>query len=79
MTDIPDGAYIEIVERTPRLNDKIIVPNEVRINGTPLLCPEDGEIVVHGVATGSRTPVEVTLTLYARCVEYKQEQEQSHA
>lgn len=78
MTDIPDGAYIEIVERTPRLNDKIIVPNEVRINGTPLLCPEDGEIVVHEVSTGRYDGVKVTLTLYARCVEYKQEKEQSH-
>lgn len=70
---IPDGAYVEIVERTPRPSDKIIVPNEVRINGVRLLVPEDEEIVVHEIATGAYDPVKVTLTLFARRVEFKEE------
>lgn len=73
MANIPDGAYIEIVERTPRPSDKVIVPNQVRINGTPLLTPPDQEIVVHEVTTSLHEPVKVTLTLFARRVEFKSE------
>lgn len=67
---LPDAAFIEIVERTDDPDPKVIVPNEVRINGIPLLVPPfaDGPIVVHEIAIGARDVVRVTLTLFARRV-----------
>jgi hypothetical protein len=72
----PQGAYVEIVEK---VKDEsafgIIVPNEVRINGTPLLVPDDEPITVHEVSTSAHDVVKVTLTLFARRVEFKSEVE----
>lgn len=45
----PTAAYIDIIERGVTTNDdtpggSLIVPNEVRINGIPLLVPEERRI-----------------------------------
>ena len=70
----PQGAYVEIVEKVQKEDPNgIIVPNEVRINGTPLLVPSDEPITVHEVSTTDREVVRVTLTLFARRVEFKAE------
>ena len=74
MSEIPNGAYIEIVEKTksPDAHPQVIVPNEVRINGIPLLAADE-PIRVHEVSTSAHDLVRVTLTLIARRVEFKTE------
>ena len=62
----PQAALIEIVERTDSPNPRVIVPNEVRINGVPVLVPIGESIRVHEVAISNSEIVRVTLTLYAR-------------
>jgi hypothetical protein len=62
----PQAALIEIVERTDSPDPRVIVPNEVRINGVPLLAPADEPIVLHEVRISDGEMVRVTLTLYAR-------------
>lgn len=64
----PDGAFIEIIERTNDPDPKFIVPNEVRINGIPLLASADDPVEVHGISTQANNVVRVTLTLFARRV-----------
>lgn len=64
----PEAAYIEIIEKTADANPLVIVPNEIRINGVPLLAPADDPVVVHEISMGSEDIVKVTLTLYARRV-----------
>lgn len=74
-------AFVEIVERVPyeKLGDAIesgiIRPNEIRINGTPILCPAEDEVIqVHAVQIGGSPDnvedqlVKVTLTMWARHV-----------
>lgn len=71
-------AYVEIVERVPyeqlgaAIESGYLRPNEVRINGTPIACPaEDEVIVVHAVEIGGDFEdglVKVTLTMWARHV-----------
>jgi hypothetical protein len=69
-TSEPMAAYIEIVERDRATDDtmggSIIVPNEVRINGTPLLVPAGQTIKVHEMTFGNDEAAQVTLTLFAR-------------
>jgi len=70
--DKPRGAVIEIVERrrkpaAPPGGD-IIIPNEIRINGQPLLAPKDHPVKVHEIAIQGDDVVLVTLTLFARRV-----------
>ncbi len=70
---LPDPALIEIVERSQMERvpgaANIIVPNEVRINGIPLLVPADQHITVHDIEIpGGMEAVMVTLTLFARRV-----------
>lgn len=65
---IPDGALIEIIERTNDPDPKVILPNEVRINGVPLLAPRDEPVIVHEMSTSAEDVVRVTLTLFARRV-----------
>lgn len=69
MPRMPDAALIEIVERGPGAGSAhgVIIPNEVRVNGVPLLCSED-PIVVHETEISSSDAVRVTLTLLARRV-----------
>lgn len=67
----PEPALIEIVERTPEpqhAERSGIVPNEVRINGTPLLVLSDDGVIVHETSTRADNLVTVTLTLVARRV-----------
>jgi len=71
----PEPALVEIVERAhpgydpndPRSG--IIKPDEVRINGIPLLVPVDEGITVHAISIpGDDSLAKVTLTLFARRV-----------
>jgi hypothetical protein len=74
MPTLPKGAIVEIVEKRKSEDSVgIIVPNEVRINGEPLLCSSNHPVVVHEVTTRGNDAVYVTLTLIARRVEFKQE------
>lgn len=62
----PEACTIEIVERTNDPDPLVIVPNEIRINGTPVLAPGDEPVEVHGISVSSEDVVKVTLTLYAK-------------
>lgn len=68
MAGTASAAYIEILERTDESNPQVIVPNEIRINGVPLLAPADDPIIVHEIGISSSEIVKVTLTLFARRV-----------
>lgn len=67
------AAYIEIIERNRATGDtaadSVIEPNEIRINGTAVLCA-DRPIKVHELELGGKPGdlVLVTLTLFARRV-----------
>jgi hypothetical protein len=74
-TGEPTAAYIEIVEKNRTTDDtaggSVIFPNEVRINGIPLLCPEGEQVKVHGMTFDDghgEDVAQVTLTLFARRV-----------
>ena len=64
----PQACTIEIVERTDDPDPLVILPNEIRINGTPVLAPDDEPVEVHGISVSSGDIVKVTLTLYAKRV-----------
>lgn len=70
---IPDAATIEIVERTDDPDPKVILPNEIRINGRAVLAPADDPVIVHEVAVSAEDAVKVTLTLYAKRVTFAAE------
>ncbi|SLG39827.1 Uncharacterised protein [Mycobacteroides abscessus subsp. abscessus] len=76
-TPVPDACDIEIIERTRDESRDgghgIVVPNEIRINGKPVLAPADTPVVVHGMEIGKHEPVRVTLTLFARVVKVSHE------
>ncbi|MFG1683494.1 hypothetical protein ACGFNP_25220 [Nonomuraea sp. NPDC049269] len=70
--EAPRGAVIEIVEKrhsksSPPGGD-VIIPNEIRINGQPVLAPKDHPVKVHEIAIQGDDVVLVTLTLFARRV-----------
>jgi hypothetical protein len=65
---MPDAAIIEIIERTDSPDPKVILPNEIRINGLPVLAPADDPVIVHEMSISSVDVVKVTLTLYAKRV-----------
>jgi hypothetical protein len=70
---MPAPATIEIVEKRPRPADdsplaQVVVPNEVRLNGVPLMVTSDHPVTVHEISTTDRNAVLVTLTLVARRV-----------
>ncbi len=74
-------AYVEIVERKPQYDsdsengaEHLIRPNEVRINGTPLLIPSGETVKVHDLSLSESGCVQVTLTLWARRVVVESEQ-----
>jgi len=71
----PQAAFVEIVERTkfPQHSTGTVVPNEVRINGVPVLLAEDG-LVIHEQKIPADSVVQVTLTLFARRVVIGHEQ-----
>jgi hypothetical protein len=71
----PRGAVVEILERLrpgvdPDEPPALIVPDEVRVNGVPLLVSVDGPVVERIDCGEHREPgvVRVTLTLFARRV-----------
>jgi len=67
----PEPAFIEIIERTPHPDSAErsgLVPNEIRINGTPLLALDNDPVIVHETSTLPKNLVRVTLTLVARRV-----------
>lgn len=69
MPDVPEAAVIEIVEKTDQEPQYgVIFPNEVRINGAPLLVPDGESVVVHEIGIPANDFVKVTLTLFARRV-----------
>ncbi len=74
---IPDACDIEIIEYVDD-DDRsgaagIVRPQEVRINGKPVLAPKDNPVVVHELAIGGDGVVKVTLTVFARLVKIGQE------
>lgn len=80
MSPRPEAAFVEIVERRTASYDPdergpraTIRPNEVRINGTPLLVPNDEQIVVHETRIDDDDLVRVTLTMWVRRVVIGQE------
>lgn len=77
MSNQPTGAIIEIIEKGAKTDDtlggSVIIPNEVRINGQPLLCSADEPVTVHEVSTLADQMVRVTLTLIARRVSIRAE------
>ena len=73
----PEACVIEIIERTDDPDPRVILPNEIRINGTPVLAPHDEPVEVHGVSVSSGDVVKVTLTLYAKRVTIAAESKES--
>jgi hypothetical protein len=74
----PRGAVIEIIEKgratsNATAGDSVIVPNDVRINGQSLLTSADDPVIVHEVSTRADDCVRVTLTLLARRVSIRAE------
>lgn len=72
------GAIIEIIEKDATTSDdsagrSIIVPDDIRINGQSLLSSADDPVVVHEVSTRADECVRVTLTLLARRVSIRAE------
>lgn len=66
------GAVVEIYERGGDNTDvgpgSILAPNEIRINGVPVYCPDDAPPVVERICVDQPGAVRVTLTVYARRV-----------
>src|SRR3569832_247861 len=73
----PTGAIIEIVEKGATTDEttsgSVIAPNEIRINGQPLLASADDPVVVHEIKSNGGDLVRVTLTLFARRVTFAAE------
>lgn len=69
MSHLPEGMFLEIVERRPpgQADPEAIVPNQVRINGIPLLVPDGQSIKIHEIELGDDV-VMVTLTAFAKRV-----------
>jgi hypothetical protein len=70
---MPDACDIEIVEPVPTGyrasgGGSVVLPKEIRINGTPVLAPANDPVILHEIEIGSGDVVKVTLTLYARTV-----------
>lgn len=74
----PTAADIELIERRRTTEDSAggsaIIPNEVRINGQPVLVPSDTPITVHEIRPDEL--VRVTLTLFARRISIRAEGDQ---
>lgn len=76
MTERPEACEIEIVERRPAGDighGDPIVPNEIRINGRPVLAPEDHPPRIHDIVLDDSNLVQVTLTVFARLVHIGEE------
>lgn len=70
----PRGAVIEVIESGPGGQNEsgVVKPNEVRINGVPVLCPADEFIEIEGLEYDPRKLKEdgliVKLRVFARQV-----------
>ncbi len=78
----PRACDIEIIERVhgkPAAGEcagqgvGIVIPNEIRINGHPVLAPNDKPVIVHEIRADERTAVQVTVTLFARVISIREE------
>ncbi|MYR28733.1 MULTISPECIES: hypothetical protein, partial [unclassified Streptomyces] len=74
----PTGAVIEIIEKGATTSSdepgtSVIVPTDVRINGQSLLASADDPVIVHEISTRGDELVRVTLTLFARRVSIRAE------
>lgn len=77
-TDGPRGAVIEIIEKgrstsDASVGDSVLVPNDIRINGQSLLTSAEDPVIVHEVSIRGDELVRVTLTLFARRVSIRAE------
>ena len=68
-----EGVTVEVIERTDDPTADVILPNEIRINGRPVLAPYDQAVRVHEVSARGDELVLVTLTLYAKRVTFSAE------
>jgi hypothetical protein len=68
-----EGVVVEVIERTDDPHPDVILPNEIRINGRPVLAPTDEPVIVHEVSSTAQDLVRVTLTLYAKRVTFSAE------
>lgn len=70
---LPDGVTVEVIEYTDNPDVGHILPNEIRINGKPVLAPADDPVIVHEVSSSANELVKVTLTLFAKRVTFAAE------
>lgn len=72
----PDGADIEIIERRSGTSEgaKVVLPNEVRINGVAVALPKDRPIVIDPIDF-DHPATTVTITMFARRVSIRQHDE----
>ncbi|MBO2461150.1 hypothetical protein [Actinomadura violacea] len=69
------GADIEIIERAAgQVDPRVILPDDIRINGRSVLAPSDAPVRVHDITMNHDELVQVTLTLFARRVTIGHEQ-----
>lgn len=73
----PEACVIEIVERTNDPDPRVILPNEIRINGTPVLAPADHPVEIHAINIDASELVQVTLTLFAKRITIAAEPKES--
>lgn len=72
MADFPKPVVLEVVERRDQpaepgsVEEALVIPNEVRINGQPLWMDENDPIIVHEINVRAHGLIKVTLTLVAR-------------
>jgi hypothetical protein len=68
------GSDIEIIEQRkgPIDGTDVVLPNLVRINGTPVAIPADSVIKIGDIADGEL--VTVTITVFARSVSIRAEE-----
>ncbi|WP_435246352.1 hypothetical protein [Streptomyces sp. NRRL F-5630] len=78
MREKSTAAIIEIIEKGATTSgdepgESVIAPNEVRLNGQSLLASADDPVIVHEISTRGDELVRVTLTLLARRVSIRAE------
>jgi hypothetical protein len=68
----PAAALVEIFEKGAATDGttggSLVIPDQVRINGTPLLVPKDHAVTIHEMKLRDCDAVCVTMTLFARRV-----------
>jgi hypothetical protein len=69
-----DPVVLEIIERTKSPADHTLVPNEIRLNGRPLLGSADEPVVIERVSSAGEDLVIATIKLICRRVVFDAEQ-----